>query len=204
MSTSETVINVVSREETGKGVARRLRAAGMVPAVIYGHGKEAEGLAVGKIEIKPYLHHSGLVKLKVDGKGRSKTAVIKDYQMNMLSRELIHVDFMEVRADEVITATVDIVAHGTPAGASHGGMLDQVLHAAELRGPANKLPESIVADVSSLAVGDTLALSDLNIPEGFEFVGDPQQIVFSVHVSRIDEVKEEAEEVVAVTAGKTE
>jgi large subunit ribosomal protein L25 len=194
MSSSEAVINVISREETGKGISRRLRADGMVPAVIYGHGKEATPLAVSQIEISPYLHHAGLVKLKVDGKGRGKTAVIKDYQLNMLRREIIHVDFMEVRADEVISATVEITAHGTPAGANQGGMLDQVVHAVELRGPANKLPESIVADVSGLEIGDTLTVSALEIPENFEIVGDQEQIVFSVHVARIDEPEEEAEE----------
>ncbi len=193
MSNPETVINVMSRDETGKGPAHRLRVEGKVPGVIYGHGKKAVGLAVERTEIVPFLHHTGLVKLKFDGKGRAKTAIIKDYQMNMLKHQLMHVDFMEVRADEVISAIVEVVAHGTPAGTSMGGMLDQIAHSVEVRGAANKLPESIVVDVSKMEIGDTLTMADLPMPEGIAFTGEDEQIVFSLHVARIDE-PEEAEE----------
>lgn len=194
MSTSETVIKVVERTETGKGAGRRLRAEGQVPAVIYGHGKAAANLSVAETEISPVLHHTGLVKLEVEGKKTPKTAIIKDFQMNMLKRQLVHVDFLEVKANEVISAMVEVVPHGTPAGAAHGGVLDQILYSVEVRGAANKLPESLVIELDDMEIGDTITYSALDLPADVEVVGDMDQIIFSLHLPKIEAAAEDADE----------
>ena len=194
MSTSETVIKVVERAETGKGAARRLRAEGKVPAVIYGHGKAAANLSVEETEIIPALNHTGLVKLQVQGKKTPKTAVIKDYQLNTLKGKLVHVDFLEVKANEVISTMVEVVPHGTPAGAAHGGVLDQILYSVEVRGAANKLPENLVVELDAMEVGDVIACGALNLPDDVEIVGDKDQIVFSLNMPKIETEPETEDE----------
>ncbi|MDT8390302.1 MAG: 50S ribosomal protein L25 [Lentisphaeria bacterium] len=191
MSASETVIKVVERAETGKGAGRRLRAEGKVPAVIYGHGKAAVNLSVAETEIIPVLHHTGLVKLEVEGKKTAKTAVIKDYQMNTLKARLVHVDFLEVKANEVISTMVDVVPHGTPAGAAHGGVLDQILYSVEVRGAANKLPESVIVELDQMEIGDVITCSGLALPDGVDIVGDTDQIIFSLHLPKIEAAAED-------------
>lgn len=175
-----------------------------MPAVLYGRGKETAGLSVEASDILPFLGHTGLIKLKVDGKGRPLTAIIKDYQMNMLQGKLLHVDFLTVRANEVISTTVEVNHHGTAVGTTQGGMLDQVQHAVEIKGPANKLPESLVIDVSELGIGDTITLGQLEAPDGVEVVGDPEQIIFSVHVARIHEPEPEEGEAEVEGEGEQE
>jgi large subunit ribosomal protein L25 len=146
---------------------------------------------VAETDISPYLNHSGLVTLKLDGGQGPRTAIIKDYQYNVLKSELVHVDFLEVRADEVISASVSLAPTGTPAGVGHGGMLDQLLYEVEIRGAANRMPESLEVDVSAMEIGDTISLTDIELPGDFEFVDDPDRIAFSVHVARIEEQEPE-------------
>lgn len=194
MSTSETVINVSERAETGKGAARRLRAEGKVPAIIYGHGKAAANLSVEETEISQVLHHTGLVKLKVEGKKTAKTAVIKDFHLNTLKNQLVHVDFLEVKANEVISTMVEVVPHGIPAGTAKGGVLDQILYSVEVRGAANKLPESLIVELDDMQVGDTITYSALTLPEDVEVVGDMDQIIFSLNLPKIEAEPEAADE----------
>ncbi len=194
MSQEDIVLNVVTREQQGKGFARRLRAAGSVPAVLYGHGIAASHYSVPMLELAPHLHHTGLLTLKIDGQEESCTGVIKDFQINVISGKVIHVDFMQVTATDIITANIEIEAHGVPAGQSQGGVLEQVLHSVEIRGAAGKMVDRLVVDVSKLELDGTLSLKDLPLPEGVVAVGSPEQIVFGVHLSRAEAAAESDEE----------
>lgn len=194
MSSNELVLAAEKREVTGKGPARRLRSAGRVPGVVYGHGKNAIGLSLKMLELAPHIHHGGLLKLKLAGRTRGVTAIIKAVQFDAIRGDIQHVDFQEVRADEIVSATVGLVPHGTPAGQSLGGMLEQALHELDVKCPANKLPEELVVDVSGMGVDDTLHIKDLDLPEGVVAELDGEQLVFQVRIPRVDEAAEDEEE----------
>ena len=151
MSKEQIVIVAEPRADYGKGPAHRLRVAGRVPGVMYGHGSAATSLSVAVLGIKPYIHHSGLVVLKLGGeKGEERTAIIKDVQVDALSGAVRHVDFQEVKADEIIRITVPVEARGLPVGTSQGGQLEQVMYNLPLRCPANQVPELIQINVTDL------------------------------------------------------
>jgi large subunit ribosomal protein L25 len=200
MSREEIVLTAHKREAVGKGPARRVRSAGDVPVIMYGHGRASVPLRVNARELAPYVHHTGLLKLKVEGRSRSVSAIIKDVQYDMLRGAVRHVDFQEVRADEVITATIPIEHHGTPAGEAHGGMLDQILHEIDIRCAVNRLPETIRVEVAGLGLDEALYVRDLPLPEGATADAEPDQIVFTVTLPRVEaeagaaEEAEEAEE----------
>lgn len=195
MASEEIHLEAVKREHIGKGPSRRLRNQGRVPVVVYGHGKAAVSLHVDVLQLAPHIHHTGLLKLAIDGRKREVSAVIKDVQFDAIRGDIKHVDFQEVRANEVITATIPVIGHGEAAGESAGGILDQILHEVEMRCAVNKMPEHIEVDVTPLEVGHTVCLADLSIPDGAVLEGDPDQIVFSVVLPQMEvEEPEEAEE----------
>ncbi|MCF7854715.1 MAG: 50S ribosomal protein L25 [Candidatus Pacebacteria bacterium] len=194
MAVEEIILQAAKRTETGTRPARRLRAEGKVPAVVYGHGKNAVLLVLDAKDLHSYIHHTGLIKLDISGRKRDVSAVIKDIQLDSLRGEIKHVDFQEVRADEVITATVPLESHGTPAGEQAGGMLEQILHEVEIRCAVNKMPETIEVDVSDLNIDDSISLAGLPLPEGAAVIGDPEQIAFIVSLPSMEVEEEEAEE----------
>jgi large subunit ribosomal protein L25 len=206
MASTEIVLTAEKRTETGKGPARRLRAAGKVPAVIYGHGKSATGLTIDAHEFLPLMHHSGLLKIKVEGRKRDLTALVKDIQYDIIRGHVKHVDFQEVRADEMVTASISIEAHGTPAGEQHGGVLEQVIHEVEIRCPANQLPEVITVEVGELELHQALTAGELPIPADATLEIDPEQIIMHVVEPRmkIEEAEEavEGEEAAEAEAGE--
>lgn len=202
MSGSKTLTVAVSpREETGSSASRRLRAAGSIPAVLYGHGSAATSITLGADSLPQVLHHSGLIELAVSG-GAARTAIVREVQRQAVSDHVLHVDFLEVRADEVIQATVILEPHGEPEGARQGGVLEQALHELEIECAAESLPESIIVDVSALDLDQTLHVSDLILPKGVKALTDADLSVFQVRLPREDvEGEEEGGEETAVQEG---
>jgi large subunit ribosomal protein L25 len=193
MTTDNIVLNAEKRTEFGKGPAHRLRAEAKVPAVVYGHGKEALPLIMDAVEVKSAIHHSGLLSISIKGNKKDLTAIIKDYQVHIPRGDVIHVDFQEVKADEVISVTVPLEAHGTPVGQGEGGQLEQIVHELDISVPANKIPEVIEVDVSKLDIDTVITVADLNLPESVETDIDPEQVVFTCRVPQTEEPEEGAE-----------
>jgi large subunit ribosomal protein L25 len=104
-----------------------------------------------------------------------------------------HIDFQEVRADEMVTASISVEPHGTPAGEQHGGALEQVIHEVEIRCPANQLPEIIVVEVGEMELHQALTAGDLPIPEDATLEIDPEQIIMHVVEPRMKEEEPEVE-----------
>ncbi len=182
------VLAVEKRDGSGKGPAHRLRLTGKVPAVLYGHGSDAVMLSIAMDELRPVRHHAGLLGLKLDGSKKEISAVIKDLQYDVVRGTILHADFQEVRADEVITAMVQIEAHGTPVGESRGGVLDQVMHELEIRCAANSLPDSIMVEVGKLDIDQAIHIADLVLPEGAVAAAAADQVVFMLAMPRSEEV----------------
>ena len=188
MAKQKHVLNVVTRSELGKGAVNRLRKAGHIPAVVYSRGAAgktiyfaaAEWEALQKFELN-------LIALK---EGDNEIlALIKDVQNDFLRGKTSHVDFLEVRRDQVIKATVALHAgHTAPAGIAQGGLLEQFVHEIEVECLPDALPEAVEVDVSKLELDQALHVADLVLPDGVKAVSDGDIVVFHVvDPSKIEE-----------------
>ncbi len=180
MEMQELVIH--HREGTGKKVAKRLRRAGVVPAVLYG-SVASEAISVDPRAVLRIIHgHEGstqLVSLKPpEGASAQRMAVIRDLQFDPVTEQLLHVDLQEVAADRPITVVVAIHTVGDAAGVrEQKGILSLILHEIEVSCLPSLIPDGVDADVSALMIGDVLTVRNLQVPEGVRVVNDPDQAV---------------------------
>lgn len=180
-------LSATARSTIGKGAARVLRREGRVPAVIYGHAREPQSLAVPTRELEKLLDQisagSTVVELSIDGK--SSRTLIREIQRHPFKKQILHVDFQELVAGEKIVVSIPIVLHGIPEGVRlGGGILDQVLRDLEIEVDPANIPNHIDADVTHLTVGHSLHVRDLAIPEGVTVLVDEEAPVALVQISR--------------------
>jgi large subunit ribosomal protein L25 len=171
------------RDASGKSpVARRLRKTGLVPGVIYG-ASEPVSFAVDILAASAALRH-GASLIDVDIEGKKYITILKDRQVHPVRGHLMHLDLQEVSLKQKIRFTVPITVTGESPGVKTGGLLTQSIHEIEIETTPDNIPDSLVADVTGLEVGDTLPLSSLQAPDGAEVVGDPELTVISIGASR--------------------
>ena len=170
------------REERGKNAARRLRATGMVPAVLYGDGDgQTRSLAVPDRVVDYTLHHLGDNALyDVNLGAGTSTARIVDVQRDPVSGRLIHVDFAPVNMRERIEVTVPLHVVGDSPGAEEGGVLQQVAYEVQVESLPGEIPQELSLDVSSLGMNENLTLADVMLPEGVTLVSDPEEVAATV------------------------
>lgn len=193
-------IQVETRDLYGKGAASRLRADGFTPAVIYGVGGESVSVKLNSHDFEYAIHHlSGehaLVDIQVGVDGDAHPALIQDIQYDPLRDNPIHVDFLRVRMDEKLNTTVPLILTGTSVGVKQeGGVLDQVLRDIEIECLPANLPEELEIDVTEMAIGDSMHVSDLTAPEGVTILTSEERVLANVMAPRIlEEVLPEGEE----------
>ena len=130
-------VNIAKRDLYGTANSRRLRRAGLIPAVVYGHGNPAQTITITPEEAAKIEYHNGLVELNCDC-GEKKTAIVKEIQRHPINPGILHIDFQEVAMDEIITSLVPVVLEGEAAGTKQGGQLEQVMMEIEVKYlPAN-------------------------------------------------------------------
>jgi len=190
------------RTERGSAAARRLRAQGRVPAVIYGHGREPEALSLLRADLEKALSGGGvgttLIELTVDG--RPVKTLIREIQRTPVRREIAHVDFYEVHAHEAITVKVPVHLVGTPEGVrTAGGVLDQVLREIEIRVLPDQIPARVELDVSALTIGKSLHVGDIRLEHG-TILTPAGETVCTVVPPRVEEVVAPAPEAAAEAA----
>src|SRR5918997_5815529 len=206
-------IQATEREERGKNAARRLRASGMVPAVLYGDGDgQSKPLSVPSKIVDYTLHHLGDNALyDIDIGAGGSTARIVDVQRDPVTGRLIHVDFAPVNMQERIEVTVPLHVDGESPGAEEGGVLQQVAYEVRIESLPGDIPQELTIDVSSLGMGENLTLADLTLPEGVTLISYPEEVAAVVTApTEITEeemeaagiVEEEAEEVEAAEEGE--
>ena len=188
-------LSAEARTETGKGVARKLRAAGRVPAVIYGHAREAQALSLPTRELEKLLSSistgSTVVELSV-GSATTKT-LIREVQRHPFKKQIMHVDFQELVAGEKVIVDVPLVFVGVPEGVRlSGALLEQILHSIEVRVDPANIPNHIDVDVVNLAMGHSLHVRDIVLPEGLEVLSDEDATICAVIAPRavVEEVAE--------------
>jgi len=205
MASDRVTLKAQPRTEFGSRTSRRLRRSGFVPGVVYGGGSEARPFQVGEREARNVLVHGGaLIDVQIEGSG-AVPAVIKEQQRDPVRGDLLHLDLQEVRLDEEIQADVPVELIGAEdaPGVTEGGVLEHVTHELTISALPTAIPESIPADVSGMAINDTLQLSALIPPEGVEFVLGEDQNADEITIATLSpprveeepepEVEEEAE-----------
>ncbi len=180
-------LSATPRDGTGKGSARSLRAQGRVPAIIYGHGREPQPLAIDTRELEKLLSRisaeSTVIELSMDG--RSARTLIREIQRHPFKRQILHVDFQELVAGETVTVRIPIVLTGIPEGVRvDGGILDQTMRELEIEVDPANIPNHIEVDVNPLRIGDSVHVRDIALPEGVELVGDADSTVCVVSAPR--------------------
>ncbi len=200
-------IVVHKRGDTGTRASKRLRKSGLIPGVIYGHGKDAVLIAVEPHALREALTTSAgthaVLDVTFEGQKRGHKAIVKELTLDRVKSNVIHVDFQEIRLDETIETTVAIHFEGEAKGVKAGGMLDESTREVTVKGLVTAIPEHLVVDVSELDVNETLQVADLVVPEGIEIMADADEVLCSVLPPRKVEVEEgvEGEEAAEAAAG---
>ena len=179
---------VEARDTRGKGAARELRRNGMVPAVVYGGGRQATAIQIDSAKFERMLEtsHAGVNTL-IDLEGSEaggKTVIAKELQREAVRGKLIHVDFYEVDLSTKIEVSVPIHLTGTPEGVVLGGVLDQQMRDVTLMCLPNAIPDSVNFDVSGMELGDSLHVSDLGVADGVDIATESELTVATVLIPR--------------------
>jgi large subunit ribosomal protein L25 len=181
-------LSVEVREHTGKGMGRRLRAGGRIPAILYGRGRESVPISLDPRLLEKLLATSDagmntLIDLAVAGRSdlAGKVVLVKELQRHPVRGSLLHADFYEVDLTKTIEVSVPIHVVGTAAGvALDGGILDQALRELEIECLPRAIPDQIDVDVSALMIGQSIHVRELALPEGVKLLSDPDLSVVSV------------------------
>jgi large subunit ribosomal protein L25 len=204
----ETVeITIERRDGHGKGAARRLRADGKVPGILYGPKRTTTSITVSAEEFERKLTHlegAHLIRLVhaggVDGELHERMVLVRDMQLHPVSGRALHADFYEVDLTERLTVSVTIHFVGKPVGVVNGGILQPILREIEVECLPTEIPDYLEVDVTALDVHDAIHASDLTLPERVTLVGDPTRTIVTVLPPSIEAKPEAAPTEAAVAA----
>src|SRR5919112_1270193 len=161
---------------TGSRFARKLRSRGRIPAIIYGHKQDPVPISLTREAVwemvKKSTHLAGLALGET-----SETVLVRDVQWDHLGKEVIHLDFARVSADESIETEVRLELRGTAAGLAEGGVVEQLVHSITVTCRASAIPDSIRIDASGLHLGAAVHVRDLVLPEGVSVAADPDLLL---------------------------
>ncbi|MEK6528052.1 MAG: 50S ribosomal protein L25 [Nitrospirota bacterium] len=188
------ILKAAKRVGTGKGNSRQLRSGGILPGVLYSGGSSTS-IQLQKKEISKLMGSKGkeqaLISIELEGDKASMSnhwALIKDYQLDPVKNELLHVDFIEISLKKKIKLTVPIVITKEPIGVKNGGILQQQMREVKVECLPTQIPDGIEVDASSLDIGHSLHVSDLVIKEGVKILSEPQEVILSVIAPAVEEV----------------
>ena len=182
-----------TRDGSGKGAARKLRAAGRVPAVVYGHGEEPLHVSVDAKELWHVLHTDAGANVMIDVKvdGESFLAMPRQIQRDLLRDKFIHVDLLRIRKDEKLTVEVPIHLVGESHGVKEGGVVEHHLWTLQIECLPHEVPNSIEADITPLGINESLKVSDVHVPGNVTVLTPEDETVVSVVPPQVLKVEEE-------------
>ena len=191
-------LSATKREGSGKGVARRLRAAGQIPAILYGYGTEAQSVVVNDLDLRKALSTPAgiraVLQLKVQGKAKPFAVLVKELQRHPLTRNILHIDLVSIDLDVPVDVSVPIKPLGTPIGTiAEGGNLEWQRRELQVRVLPTKIPEFIEIDISELHINDALHVGDIEA-EGVELLEEAKLTICSVKTTRMSIVEPTAED----------
>ena len=182
-------LSASTRDSVGKGAARTLRSAGQIPAVIYGHARKPQSLAIPSREFEKLLERvsaeSTVIELNLAG-GVART-LIREIQRHPFKKQILHIDFQELVAGEKVSVNVPIVLTGTPEGVRvSGGILSQVMSELTILVDPVNIPRRIEADVTNVLIGHSIHVSDLKVPEGVEVLDEADATIAVVSAPKVE------------------
>ena len=179
MAVQSAQVTARTRGELGSRANKKLRDAGLLPGVVYGHKEAVVPVTLPRKEVVTHLNHGAhLFDLNLDGK--SEKVLVKEVQYDHLGTEVIHVDFARVSLDEKVKVTVPLELKGTPKGAADGGVLQQIIARIEVECLVTEIPEIVRHNVAEMALNDVLHLNQLKLPAGVRLLQDGELIVATV------------------------
>ena len=187
-------LNACLRDASGKGVARKLRAGGRIPAVLYGAHTQSLMLSLDpRALMKAVDTEAGtntLITLRLEGAAdqAQRVVMVRELQVDPIRRAPLHADLYEIRMDETITVSIPVRVVGKAPGIEEGGILEQGLRELEIECLPGSIPDDVEVDVSRLAIGDSIPVSDLKLPEGVKVLTDATTTVAAVTTPAAEEV----------------
>jgi len=173
---------VQERERLGSAEARRMRKQGLIPGVLYGRSKP-HAISVPERDLRHALTTSAglhaILDVVLAGQKSTHPSVLKEYQLDPIRGKLTHIDLQEVRLDHPIQASVTVNLIGEPAGVKEGGVLSQVSREVNVEALPMEIPEHLDIDVSGMEMGDTLRLTELQVPDNVKLLDDPETTVLA-------------------------
>ena len=200
MATSK--LDATLRSESGKGASRKIRMAGSIPGVIYGHGRQPQSLTVNARETERLLQGiaAGSTVIELNLNNSVQRTLIREIQRHPFKRNILHIDFQELVAGETISVRCPIVYVGVADGVRHeGGILDQIMHELLIEVDPSAIPNHVDVDITSLKVGHALHVGDLKMPTGIKVLDDA-----SLTVCIVQQPKQAAEVVAEPSAAEPE
>ncbi|RMF45461.1 MAG: 50S ribosomal protein L25 [Planctomycetota bacterium] len=185
---STETLAVEKREQIGTNAVRKLRREGKVPAILYGHGKSNEPLAVRRDALVRLLD-SGVKLVKLQG-GAKATALVRDVAWDAFGIEVLHVDFNRVSLKEMVEVEVPVKLRGEAPGVAEGGLLEFVTHSVTLECPAGEIPEELDVNVGDLHLGQAIHAGELALPEHAQLVSNEHDVIVQVSHPTAEEPEE--------------
>ncbi|HEX6322175.1 MAG TPA: 50S ribosomal protein L25 [Vicinamibacterales bacterium] len=201
----DAVLEATKRETRGKNEARRVRAAGQIPAVVYGDKADAAVISVDPKTLLRILHsESGvntLISLKFEGEGDTRV-LVRDYQVDPVTQKPLHVDFYRIAMDKLLRVTVPVQLKGEPKGVkAQGGVLDFVTRDIEVECLPSDIPEHIDIDVSELLINQGIRVRDLPVSDKWKALTDAETMIVHVVTPKVEVVEEPAAAAAAAAPG---
>ena len=202
----QSTLNFVVRTERKKGAAGRLRRQGMIPSIIYGHN-EPVAISVEEHEFgKKFKTVSESTIITLKSADQSYDVLVKDYQEDFIKGKILHIDFFEIERGKLLRTNVPVHVTGASIGVREGGLFEFITHDLEIECLPRDLPKEITVDISEMAIGQTLHVSDLAGLESVKVLTSTDQVICTVtrRKEAAEEVEEEVEEEGALEAAETE
>lgn len=193
MASKAAVVTANKRPELGSRANKRLRDAGKLPGVIYGHKEAVVPITLNRKEVQGHISH-GAHLFEVNVEGAKENVLIKEVQFDHLGIDVLHVDFARVDLNERVQLTISLELKGEPKGEKEGGVLQQIINELEIECLVTEIPDVIIQDVSDMGMDAVLHIKELKLPPGVKVLQDENLIVC--------QVREIKEEVVAPAAGE--
>jgi len=189
----EQKLSVEKRTDVGTLGCRRMRRQGLIPGNLYGHGEESVAI-VGAQEPVTALLTSGTHVFDLELDGRTETTFIRDVQWDTFGIHILHFDLLRVDREERVTVDVPTQLRGVAPGSLTGGILEQPLHSLQIDCPALEIPDSIEVRIGHLEIGQSIQVSDLELPDDLHVQNSPDAVIVHVVVAKVTEEEEETEE----------
>jgi large subunit ribosomal protein L25 len=185
----ELVIEVSRRESAGKGSSRKLRQQGLIPAVVYGGGKEPVPVVIDRHAVTELLRQergrNTVFLLKMKGTKQERLAMVRDAQIDPITRQYLHLDFIRVIKGQKVKVAVPVVLDGESQGVKIGGFLNWVGRELHVECAAEEVPQALHVDISGVGLSEHLSAGDVALPAGVSLLDDPRKIVVTIEAHGI-------------------